>query len=212
MSCSSHDKSKEGSGADQKKNPFFDPGLGQRVVASHGEKEFFIKQAFREDPVIGYELLFRQYYGVLCSHAVRFVYTKEVAEDLVSDIFYSFWEKESYRTVTVSFRAYLFEAVRHRCYNYLKWEFRRENNEELQNYDIASVSLQPHEIMEFDELCMRIEQTMASLPPQCRKVFLMHRFEERSYPEIARSLKVSIKAVEAHISKALAIFRKVLIN
>ncbi len=181
------------------------------TATSGADREFFIRQAFEHDPVSGYELLFRRYYGVLCSHAVRYVYTKEVAEDLVSDVFHSFWEKASYRRVVVSFRAYLFEAVRHKCYNYLKWEFSKEDNEELPDYELKSPVLQPHEIMEFDELCTRIEKTMDSLPPQCKKVFLMHRFEGKSYPEIAVSLNVSLKAVEAHISKALAIFRKILL-
>ncbi len=193
----------------RRKSAAMSPASARGTAASGADREFFIRQAFDRDPVSGYELLFRYYYGVLCSHAVRYVYTKEVAEDLVSDVFHSFWEKASYKRVTVSFRAYLFEAVRHKCYNYLKWEFSKEDNEELPDYDLKSPVLQPHDIMEFDELCMRIEKTMDSLPPQCKKVFLMHRFEGKSYPEIAVSLNVSLKAVEAHISKALAIFRKI---
>lgn len=194
---------------DRPESPAMSQVSARDTAASVADREFFIRQAFERDPVNGYELLFRRYYGVLCSHAVRYVYTREVAEDLVSDIFYSFWEKASYKRVTVSFRAYLFEAVRHKCFNYLKWEFSRENNEELPGHDLESPALQPHDIMEFDELCMRIEKTMDSLPPQCKKVFLMHRFEGKSYPEIAGCLNVSQKAVEAHISKALAIFRKI---
>lgn len=174
------------------------------------DREFFIRQAFEKNPEAGYELLFRHYYAVLCSHAVRYVYTKEIAEDLVSEVFYTFWKKESYRVVATSYRAYLFEAVRHRCYNYLKWEFGKESSEELTNQTVVSASPQPDQMMEFDELCMRIEKTIETLPPQCKTVFLMHRFEGKSYPAIARNLQISVKAVEAHISKALAVFRKTL--
>ncbi len=184
----------------------FEP-VPERPVA---DREFFIRQAFEKDAVAGYELLFRHYYSVLCSHAVRYVYTKEVAEDLVSEVFYTFWKKGSYRHVTISFRAYLFEAVRYKCYNYLRWEFGKEYTCELLEEEAISRIPRPDQLMEFDELCLRIEETIESLPPQCRNVFVMHRFEGKSYPEIARALEVSVKAVEAHISKALAVFRKVL--
>ena len=177
---------------------------------SGSDKEFFIRQAFEKDPIAGYELLFRRYYGVLCSHAMRYVYAREVAEDLVSDVFYTFWKKDSYRNVSISFRAYLFEAVRYSCFNYLKWEFGKENAGELQEEASVSQIPRPDQVMEFDELCMRIEKTIESLPPRCRDVFVMHRFDGKSYPEIATALDVSVKAVEAHISKALIVFRKAL--
>ena len=45
------------------------------------DSETFIRQSFKENPRKGYELLFRKYYRALCSHAVRFVYSKETAEE-----------------------------------------------------------------------------------------------------------------------------------
>ncbi len=176
------------------------------------DKEFFIRQAFEKNAAAGYELLFRHYYGTLCSHAVRFVYTREAAEDLVADVFYSFWKKESFRHVSTSYRAYLFTAVRHKCFNYLRWEFIKENGEDLKESTALSSLPQPDHVMEYDELCNRLERTIESLPPQCRRVFLMNRFEGKNYTEIAENMGVSVKAIEAHISKALSIFRKVLLN
>ncbi len=176
------------------------------------DKEFFIRQAFEKNAAAGYELLFRLYYSTLCSHAVRFVYTKEAAEDLVADVFYTFWKKESFRHISSSYRAYLFTAVRHKCFNYLRWELARESGESLEESAALSSLPQPDHVMEYDELCSRLERTIESLPPQCRRVFLMNRFEGKNYTEIAENMGVSIKAIEAHISKALSIFRKALLS
>ncbi len=191
--------------------------LNDRVVGrpdgSAADKEFFIRHAFDKDAVTGYELLFRRYYRVMCSHAARYVYSKETAEDLVAEVFYTFWKKESHQRITTSFRAYLFTAVRHKCFNYLKWEFRKEDADELdelENNEMISPVPQPDQMMEFDELNIRIDRAIGSLPPQCQKVFLMSRFEGKNYHEIAENLGVSTKAVEAHISKALSIFRRAL--
>lgn len=176
------------------------------------DKEFFIRTVFQTDVKKGYDLLFRHYYKPLCSHAVRYVYSKEVAEDIVSEVFLSFWKKSVHEQINSSFRAYLFIAVRNKCLTYLKWELERDASEELEDVSLESAHIQPDRLMEFDELYMRIEKIIAGLPPQNQRVFLMSRFEGKSYPEIAEKLQISRKAVEAHISKALVEFRRVFKN
>lgn len=171
------------------------------------DREFFIRKTFEQDAAKGYELLFRTYYQPLCSHAARFVYNKEVAEDLVTEIFLNFWKKELHTGITTTFRAYLFTAVRNRCFTYLRWEFQKIRQEELGD-DFHSDMLAPDHIMEMDELYMHVEQVIHALPPQCQKVFILSRFEGKSYQEIAVKLEVSVKAVEGHISKALNVLRR----
>ena len=46
------------------------------------------------------------------------------------------------------------------------------------------------------------------MPDRCRQVFQMHRKEGLKYAEIAQELGISVKTVEAAISKALNILRK----
>lgn len=171
------------------------------------DREFFIRKTFGQDAAKGYELLFRTYYQPLCSHAARFVYNKEVAEDLVTEIFLNFWKKELHTGIATTFRAYLFTAVRNRCFTYLRWEFQKIRQEELDD-DFRSDMLAPDHIMEMDELYMHVEQVIHALPPQCQKVFILSRFEGKSYQEIATKLEVSVKAVEGHISKALNVLRR----
>jgi hypothetical protein len=92
------------------------------------QAEVLIKRAFVQDPDAGMALLFRHYYGLLCSHAVRYVSSKAIAEDLVSDIFYEFHSQHLYQHVNSSYRAYLFMAVRNRAFNYVKAEIRRSTS------------------------------------------------------------------------------------
>jgi RNA polymerase sigma-70 factor (ECF subfamily) len=71
------------------------------------DKEFFIRKTFEDNPEKGVELLFKFYYRPLCSHAARYVYSKELAEDLVGEVFERFWQKQLYAQVSTSFQAYL---------------------------------------------------------------------------------------------------------
>ncbi|RAV99215.1 RNA polymerase sigma-70 factor [Pseudochryseolinea flava] len=178
-------------------------------VARIVDEEVLIRKTFEHDPQEGCELLFRKYYTILCSHAVRFVYSHDVAEDLVSEIFCKFWNDQIYASITTSYRAYLFKAVRYSAYNYVKWELSRRNktvSPEEHLFDISS--LKPEQALLYDELAHEINQIIDNLPNQCKRVFLLSRFENKKYKEIADELGISVKAVEAHISKALDILRR----
>lgn len=53
----------------------------------------------------------------------------------------------------------------------------------------------------------RLMEAVKSLPPKCQQVFVLSRFHGLSYPEIAARCGISVKMVEKHITKALAICR-----
>ncbi|SDM70401.1 RNA polymerase sigma-70 factor [Siphonobacter aquaeclarae] len=176
------------------------------------DSEVFIRQAFAKDPRKGYELLYRRYHKVLCSHAVRYVYSREVAEDLVADVFLSLWRSQSFETVLGSYRAYLFSAVRKRAYTHLQDEFRRSGLTSDLDEEVSLTDDDPQRILQFTELAVQLENGIRSLPPQCQRVFLMSRFEGRKHREIAEELQLSIKTVEAHLQKALVHLRKIVQN
>lgn len=171
------------------------------------DTELFIRKTFQEDEIKGCELLFRRYHKMLCSHAVRFVYSREIAEDLVSEIFCKFWKTRAFETITSSYRFYLFRSVRNEAYNYLRLEFRK-----METLDAAeshkSAHQQPDNAAQYEEILSCIEMIVETLPNQCRKVFLMNRFEGKRYQEIADELQISVKTVEVHIGKALTAMRK----
>ncbi|QKZ13617.1 RNA polymerase sigma-70 factor [Spirosoma sp. KUDC1026] len=170
-----------------------------------------LKTLFATDPHQACELLFRTYYASFCSHAVRLVYARETAEDIVSEVFCNFWKNKVYLAIDTSFQAYLFRAVRYRAYNYLRWEItksRQSSDDRID--DVADSRSLPVEIMQYDELQRSIEKAIDELPPQCRRVFLLSRFEGRKYSEIADELNIALKTVEAHMSKALTQLRTVL--
>jgi RNA polymerase sigma-70 factor (family 1) len=169
--------------------------------------EVFIRKTFESDPRLGCELLYRHYYQPLCSHAVRLLYSKTIAEDLVSEIFLQFYQKETYKHISTSFRAYLYKAVRHRAYNYLRWESKRTTDLEDFGGLSDTASLQPDAIIQYEELYQCVENAVNSLPSQRRKIYLMHRFEDKKYAEIAEELQLSPRTIEVQIRKASIFLR-----
>jgi RNA polymerase sigma-70 factor (ECF subfamily) len=172
------------------------------------DDEIFIKKALQLNPKDGCELLFRRYYKPLCSHAIRYVYSKEIAEDLVSDVFCKFWKNESYKNITSSFRSYLFRSVRNTAFTYLRSEF--NTVEKSEKYEMVEVTenLKADSICMYEETLARVKLLVDSMPPQCKKIFLLSRFESKGNKEIAEELNLSLKTIEAHMGKALGIMRK----
>lgn len=177
------------------------------------DNEYLIRVAFTESPEKGFESLFRLYYNALCSHALRFVYTREVAEDIVSEVFYQLWKTNAYETVEFTYRTYLYAAVRHRAYNYLRDELTGNRApSSIDNLEFAGGEESPQALIEYDETFQRLEKVIKELPSQCQRVFMMSRFENRKNGEIANELGIALKTVEAHLSRALSQIRRTILT
>jgi RNA polymerase sigma-70 factor (family 1) len=183
-----------------------------RPEATVTDNELFIRHAFASDPRLGVELLFRHYYQPLCSHAVRLLYSKAIAEDLVSEVFYQFYANGTFQEIKTSYRAYLYKTVRNRALNYKRDEVKRSQDID-QCAELADSDRQrPDALAEYEELYQRLEAGINVLPTQRRRIFLMHRFENKKYAEIAEELQLSPRTVEVQIRKASHFLRDLLIN
>lgn len=149
------------------------------------------------------EALFRQYYPRLRNYASRFVETMDVAEDIVQECFVKLYEKR-YTIKDVSPGALLYVMVRNSCVNYLKHRAILSAAHTPAYQAIAEVS--PEDNIMFEEVRLEINRVMRALPPKCREVFYMSRFEGLNTREIAERIGTSTQNVEKHIARALGAF------
>lgn len=168
-------------------------------------QEVVLKHTFRQSAKDGFELMFRYYYAPLCSNAIRMVYNREAAEDIVSDVFEDFWGKRCQTEIKTSYKAYLYQAVRNKSLNYLyqntnKNYLTNEINDEVLN---KGFQVTPEDIINFHELLQNLEKAIGSLPKQSRRAFQLHRLDGKRYTEIAEELNISVSAVERLIGRAL---------
>jgi len=174
------------------------------------EVEERVRQAFVQSVDEGIALLFRLYYTPLCSHALRFVSSKAIAEDIVSDIFYEFHSQQLYQKIDTSFRAYLFTTIRHRCFDYVRREMQRKTTLENAAFVCTHEGQQPDSITQFEELYQDIQNAINAMPIKRRQIYLMNRFDGKRSHEIAEELAVSSRTVEAHLYQAFKQLRDTL--
>jgi RNA polymerase sigma-70 factor (ECF subfamily) len=163
--------------------------------------------AIRAGDEHAFERLFRAHYGELCGYARKLVGDGDTAEEVVQNIFVQLWEKREHIGVTSSPRAYLFSATRNACLNHLDHLKVRHRHAEAVQAQPLDQAADAAAALELQELNARIHTAIEHLPPRCREVFVLSRFEHLKYDEIAQRLAISPRTVEVQIGKALQFLR-----
>ena len=162
----------------------------------------------REGNIKAFEDVFRRYYSHLCWYVVGITGSMEAAEEIVEDLFYQFWKEKETLPVFRSMKSYLYAAVRNQSLQYCEHqEVRNRYREFVLSRAEDTPEDTPQEQMEYRELQSLINATLSRFPERRLQIFLMHRMEGRKYAEIASQLSVSVKTVEAEMTKALKTLR-----
>lgn len=155
-----------------------------------------------------YELFFHKSYIRLCQFANKFLNNPEEAKEVVQDAFINIWENRELIEPEESLLSYLFKIIQNKCINKLYHKQVETKYAEVYKLVYADYrSISPIDSLLALELSEHINKVVADLPPQCRKVFELSRHDGLRYSEIATSMNISVKTVEAQISKALKILR-----
>ena len=158
-----------------------------------------------------FEKVFRFYYSSLCMYALGITGNKEVAEEIIQDVFYTLWKERETLSVTHSFKSYLYSSVRNRSLSYCEYTGVRERyKQQLASNDMERSDMDPHKILEQKELQQLIVKTWEKLPERRRLIFAMHRGQGLKYKEIAEKLSVSVKTVEAEMTKSYTVLRELI--
>lgn len=158
-----------------------------------------------------FESLFRSEYTALVTAAYRILNDKARAEDVVQDVFLKLWHRREEINVNENLPAYLHRAVVNHAINIYKQQYRKliEHTEDIATKSDAG-STPADAGLTTGELNHKIERALATMSDSSRGVFMLSRFEEMSYKEIAEKLQISVKTVEKHMSSALRHLRNYL--
>lgn len=168
-----------------------DSGLIQRLRAGHAE---------------GFEELYELFFSSLSVYAYKIVADAEVAKEIVQELFIYMWDQKQEINIRISLRSYLFQSVHNRCLNYVKYLAAEERRKE--KYSLTIPSEMYHDQLESLEFEKEVFDFIETMPEQCRKIFKLCRFEQKTYAETAQILGLSVKTVEVQMGKALKLLRE----
>lgn len=154
-----------------------------------------------------FEQVFREHFKPLTNLAYTVVKDKEVAKDVVQQVFLRLWQNRNETVIRGSMKSYLYRAVVNTSLNHIS-AGKKFISIEVQNIEYIP---DEYEGMHGEDSKSNVERHVSSavneLSPVCQEVFRLSRFSDLTNKEIAHELNISVKSVEKHVTKALKILR-----
>ena len=167
-------------------------------------------ERIRKGDETAFELVYKSYVARLYYFVYEYVPNTDIVENIVQETFMTLWNKRTTLADNTNLGAYLFTVARNNCLyklrdrRYKQRLFKSTDVDESElNENLDSLSAIDMSLISFSEIEQIIEHTIRRLPPQCRTVFLLSRFEDKKNREISEELGISLKTVEMHVSRAL---------
>lgn len=156
---------------------------------------------------LAFEVIYKRYSVQLLSIAYRKVGERNIAEDIVQEVFITlFRNKDSANTITSLF-AYLYVTLKNKILDAYRRDALQKKYAQHANMRFEEYDNSPYFQIETRDLEKKLESEIEKLPPQCGKVFKLSRQKYLSNKEIALQLGISENTVEQHMRRALRILR-----
>lgn len=177
--------------------------------------EIELMQKLAKGDSLAFAKLVNVYHERLLHFSIHYLNNREPAKDVVQDVFSVVWEDHQKFSEVKNLSSWLFTLTKNQCLKKIEYlKVRQEHASSLQYRQLelvkSSLSRLDTSPVIFDEINTIIQQTLEKLPPQSRRIFEMSRFENKKNREIAEELNISIKTVEAAVTKSLKLLRPAL--
>lgn len=154
-----------------------------------------------EDDEQAFKALFERYWRTAYQVAAAKLRSREVAQELVDDLFVNFWQRRRDLQIR-NFQRYLQVAVKYKVITYVNDQLAKDQR--ARDYQ-TTLPIQEEETLrtvEYNDLLTAVQNGMKGLPEKTQEVFRLSKLEGRTVSEIADQLKVSEKAIEYHITRS----------
>jgi len=152
------------------------------------------------------EALFKKHHGGLCNLAWRLLNDQQQAKDVVQEVFIAIWQRRAEIDLSSSMKSYLYKAVSNASLNELRKQAKvvrldQKTAEEL-------IALEQIDMGDSEKIEKAVRAAINRLPPKCKTIFVLSKYQGLKYREIAGQLDVSVKTVESQMGIALGKLRK----
>ncbi len=164
-------------------------------------------ESLKEGDAQAYTFLVDKYHHRLCVYAYNLTNDYDLAEDVVQNVFIKTWKHRLKLKPDFSIKSFLYRSV----YNEFIDQYRKRKYVfplEKKYIDALSTLVEDEDEKSLEKLIAMVKKEIDNLPPKCKQTFLLSKQDGLTNIEIAEYLNISIKSVEAHITKAFSIIRK----
>jgi len=163
-----------------------------------------LSERIANDDQLAYRQLFMQFYNKLSRFVMGFTKSKELTEEIVSDVFINVWRRRKNIQEIMNLKLYLYVSAKNITFNYLK-KLLRENLTDLDSVEIEPEDpfADPGAAMITREMNLKLKAAINDLPPRCKLIFTLIKEDGLTYKQTATLLGISVSTVENQLSIAL---------
>jgi RNA polymerase sigma-19 factor, ECF subfamily len=156
------------------------------------------------DDQLAYRQLFIQFYNKLSRFVMGFTKSKELTEEIVSDVFINIWRRRKNIEEIKNLKLYLYVSAKNITFNYLK-KLHRENLADLDAVEIEPEDpfADPAAAMITREMNQKLKAAINELPPRCKLIYTLIKEDGLSYKQTAQLLNISESTVDNQLSIAI---------
>jgi len=176
-------------------------------MSKNFSNNIFLIESLKNGDAKAYTYLVDHNHHKLCVYAYTLAHDTDTAEDIVQNVFIRIWRKRDRLKSDFSMQSFLYKSV----YNEFIDQYRKQRTVlplEKKYIDALSTMVETEEENSLEKVIAVVKQEIENLPPKCKQTFLLSKQDGLTNIEIAEYLDVSIKSVEAHITKAFSILRE----
>ena len=160
-----------------------------------------------------FEFFFNKYYSHVLGFCIQFIYDKPQSSSITQEAFLNLWLNRSKIEKISGVESFLYTYAKSKCLNAIRHNKVKERfKSKTLNDKERALDLDVLNAINFDSLTLMelenlISKSIEDLPEKTRIIFVKKRFESKKNQEIADELNITLKTVEAHMTKALKILR-----
>lgn len=159
-----------------------------------------------------FNLLFGKYRNQLLGYLYKVTKSKELAEEIVLDVFLKLWHGREAVTEIQNFEAFIYKVAHNKAIDFFR---AAKRSQVLQQALWEAITEAPAADTADNQLIFKntdalIKEAINQLSPQRKKVFELRHYEDLSYAEIAATLNLSSNTVRNHLAASLQFIREYL--
>jgi RNA polymerase sigma-70 factor (ECF subfamily) len=147
--------------------------------------------------------IYERHRAAIFRFSYRISGSADVAEDITHDCFLSLIRKPgNFQPERASLRTYLLSAARNLWLKQLRSSGRELGFDELPDYEFIAKGEEPLSRLLDDELAMKVQEAVASLPPLQKEALVLFEYEGLALSEIANMVGTDVGAVKSRLYRA----------
>ncbi|AXT62741.1 RNA polymerase sigma-70 factor [Aquimarina sp. AD10] len=158
-----------------------------------------------------YIFLLDTYHRKLYAYALTLIDDPVIAEDIVQNVFLNTWQYRKKLNAKYVIKSFLYKSV----YNQFINTYTKNKATmllQMKYYEVMYEEVEKTDEKSLERIITLVSKEIEKLPPKCKEVFSLSKKEGLTNAEISEYLNISIKTVEAQITKAFTTLRKKLGN